>query len=248
LILSEGKKTNTRYFLTHFISYKQEKRKDEVLLYIRDRVYSEHGEVISLSDVNQLFQNYSLYIDTEDHIYVGIDAFLLWCMDKRHDFSSRIREKAYEYFTLLGSIEYRRNKHGFFDATESARSNLQDDMNIGFDYFLFHDVFSLPDGYGRTRVALELLYGKQNSDEVLLTRGILGSIVPIQDYIKIKRIDAIVFTPPTQGRNIQFRNVLERMLSLPIQKISAEKIHDPNRILQAQKNIRDRKLRIKNAL
>jgi hypothetical protein len=116
LILSEGKKTNTRYFLTHFISYKQEKRKDEVLLYIRDRVYSEHGEVISLSDVNQLFQNYSLYIDTEDHIYVGIDAFLLWCMDKRHDFSSRIREKAYEYFTLLGSIEYRRNKHGFFDA------------------------------------------------------------------------------------------------------------------------------------
>lgn len=215
---------------------------------IEKRTHDEYGEDISPEAIEHLFQRYCLFIDREDRVFYGIEAFILWCSDSRHNLSSRLLEKAYEYFTLIGSIEFRRKKHGFFDVTESARMNLEQDMAIGFDVFLFHDVFVLPDGYGRTRVALELAYGKQNSDETLLREGITPSLDDIRRYVSTTGVDGIIYTPPTQGRSIQFRDVLEKYLALPLWKIKAEKEIRPNKILQAQKNIRDRSLRIKNAL
>jgi pyrimidine operon attenuation protein/uracil phosphoribosyltransferase len=145
-------------------------------------------------------------------------------------------------------MEYRRQKNGFFDATESARRILGGDMEIGFDAFFFHDAFALLDGYGRSRRALELAYGKLNGDSTLLTRAITPSISSIQLYIEKKCVDAIIYAPPTQGRNVQFRDVLKHLLSLNIQKIPAEKIRVPHGLLEAQKNIRDKARRIRNAM
>ncbi|MDD2916647.1 MAG: winged helix-turn-helix transcriptional regulator [Candidatus Gracilibacteria bacterium] len=246
-VMQTGARSSTRYFVDTRVLSDMSVSPESVVEYIIHQTKMEYGEDILPSHVNEIFNTYFLFLDSRDRFFIGIEGFVLWCQDARHDFSSRIREKAYEYFTLVGSIEYRRKKHEFFDATELARKNLEDEMDIGFDVFLFHDVFALPDGYGRTRIALELAYGKQNGDKTLLGHAIASSGEAIRNYSTKHAIDAIIYTPPTQGRNIQFRDVLEKSLQMPLEKIRAEKIHLPNTILQAQKNIRDRRLRIQNA-
>jgi hypothetical protein len=249
-VIRSGNARNTRYTIDQRgdIFRDQAPTKQSIIEYIIRQTREEFEEEVFASDIEAIFSQYCMYIDDQDRYFIGIDAFILWCMDHRHDFSDRIREKSYEYFTLIGGIEYRRRKNGFFDATESARRILGEDMEIGFDAFFFHDAFALLDGYGRSRTALELAYGKLNGDGTLLIRAITPSISSIQLYIEKKCVDTVIYAPPTQGRNIQFRDVLERLLSLRIEKIRAEKIRVPHGLLEAQKNIRDKARRIKNAM
>jgi hypothetical protein len=249
-VIRSGNARSTRYTVDqrNSIFADQAPTKQSIIDYIIHQTKEEFEEDVYASNIESIFSQYCMYIDEQDRYFVGIDGFILWCMDSRHDFSLRIREKSYEYFTLIGGMEYRRKKNGFFDATESARRILRDDMQIGFDAFFFHDAFALPDGYGRSRPALELAYGKMNGDSILLTRAITPSIHAIQIYIEKHSIDAITYAPPTQGRNVQFRDILESLLSLKIQKIPAEKIRVPHGLLEAQKNIRDKTRRIKNAM
>jgi hypothetical protein len=249
-VIRSGNANNTRYTVDQrgSIFADQAPTKQSILDYIVHQTREEFEEDVFPTDIEAIFAQYCMYIDEQDRYFIGIDGFILWCMDCRHDFSDRIREKSYEYFTLIGGMEYGRRKHGFFDATESARRILSHDMKIGFDIFLFHDAFALIDGYGRTRPALELAYGKLNGDSTLLTRAITPSTVSIRAYAEKQYVDALVFAPPTQGRNVQFRDILERLLALKIQKIPAEKIRVPHGLLEAQKNIRDKARRIKNAM
>jgi hypothetical protein len=113
-----------------------------------------------------------MYIATDDTILVGFDAFLGWCTDSRHDYSDRIVAKSIEYLEIIGSIEYRRRKNGFLDAGESARNNLKGITEIGFNSFLFCMPSVLDNGFGRTRTALELYYGKLNGNRYLLESAI----------------------------------------------------------------------------
>ncbi len=70
----------------------------------------------------------------------------------------------------------------------------------------------LDNGFGKTRTALELLYGKSNGNRYLLEQAVKNWIDPIRNYLATNNIDAVMFTPPTQGRNVQFRDVLENLL------------------------------------
>lgn len=121
-------------------------------------------------------------------------------------------------------------------------------MEIGFDRFLISNISVLSHGFGSTRAALSLRYGKKNSNPVLLGDAITSSIQPIHEYIEKQSIDAVIYAPPTEGRRVQFRDVIENMLDLRIEKIIVEKLPLSGRILEPQKNIRDKTRRIHNAL
>jgi predicted amidophosphoribosyltransferase len=105
----------------------------------------------------------------------------------------------------------------------------------------------LENGFGRTRTAIELYYGKLNN-KYLLTHAIEQSIENIRGYTRGEGVDCVIFTPPTNDRTIQFRDILESLLSLKLPKIRVEKVPPFGKILQPQKDIKDRKERVQNAL
>lgn len=210
-----------------------------------------YGESETEENLNATFDRYCMYIAPDDTILKGFDAFLTWCTDPKHDFSSMIVQKALEYLEIIGSIESRRKKNGFLDAGGTARANLEGIMKIGFDNFFFIIPSVLENAFGRTRTAIELYYGKLNGSEYLIESAIDGAVDTIKSYTEKEQVDAYVLTPPTQGRNIQFRDVLDDMLDLRLPKIKAEKISPFGRILRPQKEIRGvdkRKERVENAL
>lgn len=142
-----------------------------------------YGEIETSENFDVTFEKYCMYIAPDDTILTGFPAFLAWCTDSKHNFSDRIVAKAMEYLEIIASIEIRRKKHGFLDGTESARSNLTGLTDIAFDCFLFYMPSVLENGWGRTRTAIELYYGKLNN-KYLLTHAIEQSIDSICEYTR----------------------------------------------------------------
>jgi hypothetical protein len=153
--------------------------KEEVLFAINEA----YDERLDTEYIDDNFEKYCMYIAIDDTILTGFDAFLAWCTNPKHNFSDRIIAKAMEYLDIIGSIEARRKKYGFLDGTESARSNLMGITEIGFDRFLFCVPSVLENGFGKTRTAIELYYGKLNN-KYLLTYAIDQNIDSIREYTK----------------------------------------------------------------
>ncbi len=251
----EGKTSSVRYFPHEFVYVGSNIRdgiewtpnrvqilKAEVIC----RIESEYDEVVSQDELEEVFDQYCMYIAPDDTFLVGFDGFVGWCTDSRHNFSDRIVEKAKEYLEICGSIEYRRKRNGMLDASESARANLRELVEIGFDHFFFLEASVLENGFGRSRTALELYHGKLGNQSFLeqVTDRYADTI---RQYVKNTGVDCLAFAPPTHSRKIQFRDVLEKSLNLKLRKIKAEKIPPFGRILQPQKDIHDRKHRVHNA-
>lgn len=110
-------------------------------------------------------------------------------------------------------------------------------MEVFVDTLLFHDIVEIS-GFGKTKIAWELYLGKQNSDQVLLERAIAPSIRDIKKYVQDKKIDALIFTPPTIPRSTQFRDVLRDMLKVDLFEIGVSKTVLPDRVLRAQKTLK----------
>ncbi len=237
-----GNARATRYFPLHQIAV------ESILSEIQTLLVEKYGEEIEKEQIIEVFQRYMMYIDIEDMISYGFEAFVLWCHDDRHDFSKEIAQKGLEYIDLIGSIEYLRGKNRFLDVTLPAKSILEKNMQVGFNKFYISSVSVLSSGFGSTRRAISLRYGKKNSNSELLRDAIFPSIEPIENYIKEQHIDGVIYAPPTEGRKVQFRDILEKELQISVQKINAEKLPLAGRILEPQKNIRDKMRRIKNAL
>lgn len=255
-VRTDGKGKATRYFPhesvyigtsgKRFDSDGVRRLKQEILFALQE-VY---GETESEENLNATFDRYCMYIAPDDTIITGFDAFLMWCTNQKHDFSDKIVAKTLEYLEIIASIEVRRKKNGFLDGGGPARTNLEGIMDVGFDNFLFMMPSVLENAFGRTRTAIELYYGKLNGNEYLLESAIDGGTDLIKTYVRKESVDAYVLTPPTQGRNIQFRDVLDRMLDLRLPKIKAEKVSSLGRILRPQKEIQGsdkRKERVENA-
>ncbi len=216
--------------------------KEEVLFALSET----YGESETSENFDVVFEKYCMYIAPDDTIITGFGAFLAWCTDPKHNFSDRIVAKAMEYLDIIGSIEFRRKKHGFLDGTESARTNLDGLTDIAFDRFLFSIPSVLENGFGRTRTAIELYYGKLNN-KYLLIHVIEQSIDTIRAYAGNEWVDCVIFTPPTNNRTIQFRDILENLLALKLPKILVEKVPPFGKVLQPQKDIKDRRERVRNA-
>ena len=216
--------------------------KEEILFALAD----EGGELGTVEELDGIFEEYCMYVAPDDTVLTGFHGFLAWCGDSKHDFSDRITAKALEYLEIVGSIESRRKKNGFLDGSESARANLRKLSPIGFDHFFFAMPSVLENGFGRTRTAIELYYGKLNN-RLLLEHAIEANVDRIQRHVAKAGIDCVIFTPPTNNRTVQFRDVLENKLALKLPKIHAEKVPPLGKVLQPQKDIRNREQRVKNA-
>lgn len=238
-----GQARASRYFVIN-----QALQTECILPEIQKLLYEKYEETVSAEEILDTFQQYMMYVDEDGIISYGLSAFVLWCHDTRCDYSDIMPEKAVEYIDLIGSTEYLRGKNGFLDVTVPAREILSKEMKVGFDKFFICMISVLSHCFGSTRAAISLRYGKKNSNSELLRDAMSSWIPPINDFVKKHHVDAVVFTPPTEGRKVQFRDILEQELQLTVEKIIVEKLPLSGRVLEAQKNIKDKKQRIYNAL
>lgn len=255
LLYSLGNRKSTRYYpieldaVIENLQHEKTKSLSEICNIIKDyivkRTLHDHNEIIDDNVVEELFDNYFMYIDKNDVFHIWVLGFYYWCKEKQ--FWDRVTEKAYEYFELVWSFEYRRKANGLFDWTESLIANLSEFSNIAIDKLYFQNLFALPNGFWRTRAALELAYWKLNGNPIFLSHAIHSALDSIRNYITKNSIDWVVLIPPTQSREIQFRDILKKELKIKLKEIKAEKIRDPRRIMQPQKTIQWKAEKIRNA-
>ncbi len=245
---------NASYYMDGGTDHESQKYTSDFIISLKQELIiamqEAYDEDISESYIDETFETYCMYIAPDATILTGFSAFIAWCQDPRHDFSDRIIQRALEYLQITASIEVRRRRSGFLDATEVARANLTGAMEVAFDTFLFFMPSVLESGFGRTRIALELYYGKINNP-YLLEQAIRSSIDPIRRYLIHKKVDAYILTPPTNSRPIQFRDILKKKLDIRLPRIEAEKISSLGKALRSQKEIQgkdQKKERVENAL
>lgn len=233
LIYKTGLGKNTRYFyMTKKIHFNKDKLVEETLRILED-VYEFS---LKKEEIIHIFERNFCYLDARNgELSYGIQAFILWCQDPKRNFRDEIIPKEWaRYIVHFLDMEALRRKSGFFDGTESMRKILAPYTDIFIDKMLFCHISEIS-GFGRTRTAMELYYGKQNSDMFLIGNAIQWSIEPIRQYISQQNIDTIIFTPPTIARPVQFSSLLKTSLALSLQEILVSKVKGPDKTLIAQK-------------
>jgi DNA-binding Lrp family transcriptional regulator len=113
-----------------------------------------------------------------------------------------------DFFLKYWDEEPKRRKNGFFDGTASLE-NIMKKYNtpISINKLYFSELSYLS-RFGRLRTANEISLGKLKSNRKLLQDAIHNSIEKIHNFLVKEEHDAIILTPPTIHREVQFRDVL----------------------------------------
>ena len=89
-----------------------------------------------------------------------------------------------------------------------------------------------------------MLYAKQSQNRELINKIFQIIEQPVLNLIKIAKIDAVSFVPPTVARNIQLQKELEKKFSFKLPKINIVKVN--TEITVPQKTLSKLKDRINN--
>jgi len=233
MIYKSWKGKNTRYFY-------QDKKVDFIEWDLINKTISilenEYDLTLKNDEIISILEKNFCYINPQNgQLTYSLNAFLNWCKDPKRAFKDEIIPSQLAlYLVNFLDIEALRRKSGFFDGTESMRKILSSYIDVYLDKIFFCNISEIS-WFGRTRVATELYYWKQNSDRFLLESAIKSSITTIKNYISKNNIDTVIFTPPTIARIVQFKDVLKNLLNLNKNKIIVSKIKTPEKILIAQK-------------
>jgi len=197
----------------------------------KDCIFQKDTELASSIEDN------FLYITPQGDMKTGIEGFLLWCVDKSRDFNKTASE--YKSVTTESQAFY---KNGFIDATDKMIHTFKTDIRLDGMYYLDFYVLKV---FGKTKLGMLLLYGKQNQDIAMMRQVISAVEVGIYKFVKQYDIGTIVFVPPTIYRNVQFMKELDEQLRLPLARIQLKKAK--GEVSVAQKTLSSLKDRIENA-
>jgi hypoxanthine-guanine phosphoribosyltransferase len=177
-----------------------------------------------------------LYISPTGEEKRGWDGFLAWCEKTKQN----PIKTANEYASTIKKFD--KYKEGnLIDGIVKMKKTFKD---VFLDKLYYLDFYSI-ERFGKTKLGQLLLYAKQSQSLVLmnqLNEQIRPEIIKV---IKEKRIDGILFIPPTVKREIQFMKELERQLALPLQTLLVAKIKTD--IIVPQKTLSKLDDRVENA-
>lgn len=194
-------------------------------------------------DIKKLLQETVLILTPEGEWKEGIDALYEIIRKENHSkqpslelFSRRLQSFLEEYL----DEEQKRRKNGFFEWTQSIRYTLEkynEECFVNHVYFcelnkLWH--------WWKLRTGTELYHGKSLQDKKLLISAVDKTILRIQQFFIKKWVDAIILTPPTIPRRVQFRDVFMERLGGITFPIRVEKVKDKNFRPQKELKWKDR--------
>ncbi|MBD3365755.1 HTH domain-containing protein [candidate division WWE3 bacterium] len=170
----------------------------------------------------------------------GAKGFAHWCVQR----SLNYKEMAQKYASLIK--KYRKIKEsgefkGLIDSTAKLKSTFK---QVNVDALYYIDFYSI-EIFGKTKLGQKLLYAKQGQDKKLI-RELAREINPhVNEIIREKQIDGVVFVPPTVKREVQLMDELEKELAPDVPRIPVFKLKTPIQI--PQKTLSKLEDRIQNA-
>lgn len=197
------------------------------------RKNDDYPDKTTLTSINKNF----LYITPKGQMLTGWDGFKYWCIKKKNE----PKKTAFEYIETLNRI----NSH-FENSLISGKDKFRNTFveNLFLDEVYYLDFYSI-ERFGKTKLGQLLLYGKQSGNRQIIKQVIESTKDKINNLIKEKNIDAVLFVPWTVKREVQFMKELELGLNLPLPKIQIEKIKTD--VVVPQKSLNKLEDRVDNA-
>ena len=184
----------------------------------------------------ELIDSEFLEITPMGEIMSGTKGFQYWCKKRNLD-PSMAAVDFVNTFKKYGA--YRKNQ--LIDGMYKMRDTFKD---VFPDQVFYLDFYSI-ERFGKTKLGKMLLYAKQSQNKEFI-RILVNDVKPkIEMLIKLYKIDAVCFVPPTVKREVQFMNELKRHLSLNLPTISIYKVK--TQVVVPQKTLNKLEDRIENA-
>jgi len=187
-------------------------------------------------DIKDLIDKEFLDITVNGREVSGWGAFVDWCMKR----GQNVEKSAIDYVEIIKKYNFIK-KNGLLDGMAKMKSTFP---VVYLDNLFYLDFYSI-ERFGKTKLGKFLLYAKQSQDKKLIKRLSMEIKPKIKALIKLFKIDAVVFVPPTVKREVQLMKELEKHLNLEIDIIKVVKIKTP--IIIPQKTLNKLEERIENA-
>lgn len=207
------------------------------VFYLISELKAKEKEYASVEEkTKQFIEQRFIDITSNGEIENGWAAFINWCSKRGQD----VQRSAVDYVGVLKKYDCLR-KDGLLDGMPKLKNTFK---NVYLDHIFYLDFYAI-ERFGKTKLGNLLLYAKQSQDKKL-AKQISTDIKPrIEALIKLYKIDAIAFVPPTVRREVQFMKELEKNLALEKNRIKITKIKTS--VVVPQKTLNKLEDRIENA-
>lgn len=187
-------------------------------------------------NIKQFIEQRFIDITSNGEIENGWSAFINWCSKREQN----IQQSAIDYVSILKKYDGLR-KGGLLDGMLKMKTTFK---NVYLDRIFYLDFYSI-ERFGKTKLGNLLLYAKQSQDKKLIKKISIDVNPRIKALIKLYKINAIVFVPPTVKREVQFMKELEKNLVLKNNRIKITKIKTS--VVVPQKTLNKLEDRVENA-
>src|SRR3989344_5605091 len=185
----------------------------------------------------KFIEEYFFHITPTGRIEKGFDGFVEWC-EKRN---LGVEDSAQDYKSTLQKYRKYFNEIGFIDGMKKFKSSFNE---VFLDEVYYLDFYSI-ERFGKTKLGQKLLYAKQSQNRKLISEISKEVEDRIKFFIRLKKITAIGFIPPTVKREVQFMKEFKKSLSINLPEIKIVKI--TNEVVVPQKTLSKIEDRIENA-
>ncbi len=194
---------------------------------------------LSSAEIDILNSNY-LYINPTGRILKGLDGFLTWMRATQN--RQKIENCVQDYIAIVNEADSHRNPHGLIDGTERFQKIFE---KLYLDQVFYYDFYSLIK-FGKTKMGQYLHHGKQAQDKKIIHLISEQISIPLNNLIKLKKIDAVAWAPHSLPRKIPFLKELQKNLKMSQPTIEIVKAYQ-GEVPIAQKSLGKVEERIQNA-
>lgn len=166
-------------------------------------------------DNNDFLKQHFLVITEIGKMLNGIEAFHYWC-EKRNQPTLKTLN---EFIKTKQKYNSYYNKNKFINGTNKLKSTYKENIFLNEVFYL--DFYAI-ERFGKTRLGTLLHFAKQGQNKFLMRILINEIKEKIIAFIKINKIEAVGFVPPTIRREVQIMTFIKERLniSLPILEIN----------------------------
>jgi len=207
------------------------------VFYLISETKAKEKEYVGIDDeIKQFIEQRFINITSRGEIENGWMAFVNWCSKREQD----VRRSAVDYVGIFKKYDALR-KDGLLDGMLKMKNTFK---GVYLDYIFYLDFYAV-ERFGKTKLGNLLLYAKQSQDKKLIKQISVDIKPNVVALIKMYKIDAVAFVPPTVKREVQFMKELEKNLALKNTKIKITKIKTS--VVVPQKTLNKLEDRVENA-
>jgi len=160
-------------------------------------VKEDEVEYISASSETHFMNRNFLLVTETGNLLQGIQAFSAWCKVR----NLPVQKTLNEFIDTKKKYANYYDKVGIIDGTEKLNTTK------GYEKIFLNKLFYLDfyaiERFGKTRLGTLLHYAKQGQSKFLMRILVNEISKRIKEFIKLHKVDAVVFVPPTIRRELQ---------------------------------------------